>query len=169
MRFEKIDFDVFKREMLKMDTNVTVDVCIKAYEQIRIPERATEHSAGYDFVTPIGFYLPDRCSILIPTGIKCYFSAAEAKNWHLKLYPRSSLGIRHKVVLTNGTGVIDADYYNNPDNDGDIMISLYNYGGRGIHINAGDKIMQGIFEAYAITEEDAASGSRTGGLGSTGR
>lgn len=73
------------------------------------------------------------------------------------------------MVLTNCTGIIDADYYNNPENEGDIMLSLYNFGNMGVNINAGDKVMQGIFEAYAIADDDRAEGLRTGGIGSTGR
>ena len=169
MRFEKVSYEAFRQDMLKIETNVTESVIKNAYNAIKLPERATENSAGYDFFTPLGFWLPKKCSILVPTGIKCFFNENEAKNWHLKLYPRSSLGIRHNIVLSNGTGVIDSDYYGNPYNEGDIMISLFNYGYKGIKIYEGDKIMQGIFEAYAVTDDDAAYGVRTGGLGSTGR
>ena len=169
MRFEKVSFNSFWKDMCKIDPTFTLGICEKAYEDIRLPRRASVSSAGYDFVTPIRFYIAKKSTILIPTGIKCYFSETESKNWHLKLYPRSSLAIRHKIVLSNCTGVIDADYYNNPENEGDIMLSLFNYGERGLQINAGDKIMQGIFEAYALTEDDIANDIRRGGIGSSGR
>lgn len=170
MRFEKISYDAFCKELFRFGPYMMDrDECEKAYQRIRLPERGTERSAGYDFVTPCGIFLLPNKNIIIPSGIKCYFSEDEAKNWHLKLYPRSSLGIKKNVILSNGTGIIDADYYNNPDNEGDILISLYNFGSMGIRICSGDKVMQGIFEAYAVTENDIASGSRTGGLGSTGR
>lgn len=169
MKFEKVSLETFRKDLKKIEPYFTEELIETAYTKIRIPERATAGSAGYDFVTPVRIYLPPKRDIRIPTGIKCFFSAAEAANWHLKLYPRSSLGIKQKVVLTNCTGIIDADYYNNPENEGDIMLSLYNFGNMGVNINAGDKVMQGIFEAYAITDDDRAEGLRTGGIGSTGR
>lgn len=170
MRFEKVSFNAFYTDLLKYAPyRLNENEGKLAYENIQLPQRATVCSAGYDFFSPCAFYLLPGMDIVIPSGIKCYFTADESKNWHLKLYPRSSLGIKHNIVLTNCTGVIDADYYNNPKNEGDILISLTNFGCSGVQIQAGDKIMQGIFEAYALTEDDRASKVRTGGVGSSGR
>ena len=170
MRFEKVSFDSFLKDFTKYyKYSMSVDNYKSAYQEIKLPERSTEKSAGYDFYAPCSFFIFPGEDIILPSGIKCFFNKDEGKNWHLKLYARSSLGIKHKIVLTNGTGIIDADYYNNPDNEGDILISLHNFGPKGVRIQAGDKIMQGIFEAYALTENDFASGIRRGGVGSTGR
>lgn len=64
--------------------------------------------------------------------------------------------------------IIDADYYNNQDNEGEIFVQLLNFAPCDIKIKAGDRICQGIIKNYLVTEDDAASGERTGGLGSTG-
>ena len=73
-------------------------------------------------------------------------------------------------MLSNTVGVIDSDYYNNPDNEGNIVIAIYNYGDRAQHIEVGDKVAQGIFLKFGITSDDAtaAKEERRGGIGSTG-
>lgn len=83
------------------------------------------------------------------------------------IYIRSSVGIKKGLVLSNGTGVIDADYYSNPDNDGNIGISLLNTMNEDIVIEAGEKIAQGIFVGYLVADDDQATAERVGGFGST--
>ena len=129
----------------------------------RMPERSTENAAGYDF-----FAAAD--DIIGPGEIKTVWTDLKAKmNRHnvLLLLPRSSMGKR-RVVLANGTGVIDSDYYGNSGNDGNIGIMLYNYGDEPYTIKAGDKIAQGIFVCFEKTDDDKAEGERVGGFGSTG-
>lgn len=171
MRFEKVRFDTFLKDLIKYVSYASTypkDVIMDLYGSIKIPERSTAFSAGYDFCTPMRLFISGGQSCIVPSGIKCYFTEEEAKNWHLKLYPRSSVGINKHVLLTNGVGVIDADYYNNLENEGDIIIALTNMSEVPAEFKVGDKVMQGIFEAYAVTENDLASGNRTGGIGSTG-
>ena len=88
-----------------------------------LPKRKTAKSAGYDFVLPCDVRLnPHSISAIIPTNVKAYMPDDEV----LMLYIRSSIGIKHHVTLANGTGIIDADYFSNPDNDGNIGICLQN-------------------------------------------
>ena len=172
MHFEKVSFNQFihdLREYTQLDETILDKSAKELYEQIRIPERSTMHSAGYDFFAPVRIYISGKCRCIVPSGIKCKFSDMEAQNWHLKLYIRSSVGIKKNVVLTNGTGVIDPDYYNNPDNEGDIFIALTNTSDIPAEFKAGDKIMQGILEVYGVTDDDLCSMVRAGGIGSTGR
>lgn len=75
--------------------------------------------------------------------------------------------LKHNLIIPNGVGVIDADYYNNPDNEGEIMGLFINIGKNDYHIHKGDRIMQGIITSYAVTENDQAQGKRNGGFGST--
>lgn len=165
MRFEKVSFDSFRQDMLKYGFG---EECIlTAYENVRLPERKTEFSAGYDFVTPIQFILKPREQITIPTGIKAYFSPDEARSFHLQLFIRSSVGISRHVVMSNQTGVIDSDYYNNETNEGDMLIALYNMGTETQRFYAGDRIIQGIFLIHGLTTDDSATGERIGGVGST--
>lgn len=136
----------------------------EAYLNIRLPERATIGSAGYDFVSPVGFCLHPGESILIPTGIRCRL----ATNWVLKIYPRSGLGFKYRVQLNNTVGIIDSDYYYS-DNEGHIKVKITNDSKdvKDLVISAGDKFCQGIFVEYGITVDDSCSGIRNGGFGST--
>lgn len=169
MQFEKVRYESFKKDVLHYYfPNLTEDKIIDAYERIRIPERSTVKSAGYDFTTPFDFYLNGKSGVVIPSGIKCRFEEKESTFWHLKLYNRSSLGINNHIVLKHGTGIIDSDYYNNPSNEGDILIPLVNLSGVGKQFKAGDRIVQGIFEMFGIVKDDNANGQRFGGVGSTG-
>ena len=85
-------------------------------------------------------------------------------------YIRSSIGVKKGVVLSNGTGIIDASYYSNPDNDGRIGISLYNTSDKEVHLLAGDRIAQGVFMQYLVADDEAVlNEERAGGFGSSGK
>lgn len=169
MNFEKVSFTAFYHDMKKHFWKITEDEIQKAFDSVQKPERKTKNSAGYDFHSPVEMVLtPGQC-VSIPSGIKCCFRDDEGTGWHLKLYDRSSMGIKHLVCLPNSVGVIDADYYNNEDNEGDILLALYNAGSHNLVIHRGDRICQGVFEIYGVTSDDHATGKRTGGVGSTGK
>lgn len=68
-----------------------------------------------------------------------------------------------------GFGVIDADYVNNPDNEGEIGGLFYNMTNEDVVLKVGDKMMQGIFVEFKVTDDDNATGERKSGFGSTGR
>lgn len=133
-----------------------------------IPQRQTQYSAGYDFkaakdvLVPAGTMKP----VLVPTGVK----ADLGRDQVLILANRSSNALRRGLIVPNGVGVIDSDYYDNPDNEGEIMGMFINVGDKDYTIKQGDRIMQGIITSYSITEHDKpASGERKGGFGSTGK
>ena len=89
---------------------------------------------------------------------------------YLGLHIRSGLSVKKKLMLINGQGVIDADYYNNADNEGHIMVAVYNPTNEAITIEAGERIAQGIFYRYLLADEDENNVAvRQGGFGSTGR
>ena len=135
----------------------------KGTEPIALPERKTVNSAGYDFVSPKKYLIYPHEYVKIPLGVKAYM----LPNEYLALYVRSSLGIKKGLVLMNTVGIIDSDYYNNPDNEGEIIACIYNSGDDPVIIKAGERIVQGIFSKYFITDNDRANESRTGGIGST--
>ena len=85
----------------------------------------------------------------------------------LLLYVRSSVGIKKGLVLANGTGVIDADYYYNESNDGNICLALRNETDTDITLKAGERVMQGVFVPYLVADDDTTTETRTGGIGST--
>lgn len=131
-----------------------------------LPKRKTAKSAGYDFVLPCDVRLnPRSVSAIIPTNVKVSMPDDEV----LMLYIRSSIGIKHHVTLANGTGIIDADYFSNPDNDGNIGICLQNNSDEIVSFKKGERIMQGIFVKYAVCDSDDTNEVRKGGFGSTGK
>lgn len=131
----------------------------------QLPCRKTAYSAGYDFFLPEDVFIPPHGSVTIKTGIKVCMPWNEV----LLLFIRSSLGIKRGLALPNAVGVIDADYYENADNDGEIMAKLDNHGDEAVELKRGDSFMQGIFVKYFVTDGDTTEAVRQGGIGSTGR
>ncbi|MBQ7794140.1 MAG: dUTP diphosphatase [Clostridia bacterium] len=136
------------------------------YDAIKLPERATAGSAGYDFYAPFDFTLKSGEGIKIPTGIR----AKIPDGWVLMLYPRSSLGFGYRLQMDNTVGVIDSDYYY-ADNEGHIFVKITNDSrdGKTLEIKKGDAFCQGIFMPFGITEDDNANAIRKGGFGSTNK
>ena len=132
---------------------------------IKLPKRATSQSAGYDIFTIKGFGLKPGKEIKLPTGIKAYMQPDEV----LKIYPRSSLGFRYYARLANSTGLIDADYYGNEDNEGHIWVKIRNESDEEMAIQKGEAICQAVFQKYLLADGDSFDGDeRKGGIGSTG-
>ena len=158
-----------------------------------LPARSTKFSAGYDFsvaqdiVVPsyqkvfhgLNFFEKEPFSLgfvqgltksykckptLVPTGVKAYLP----EGTFLQISVRSSCPLKHWLILANGVGIIDKDYYNNPDNEGHIFFQIINLFPHDIILHRGDKIGQGIVLPYYLTEGDTADGLRAGGFGSTG-
>lgn len=133
---------------------------------IKIPKRGTKNSAGYDICSPIEIRIPaGGVSEAIQTDIKAYMKEDEV----LEIYPRSSLGFKKGLMLINTVGIIDSDYYSNKDNDGNIGFKLKNLTDKEVVIEAGEKIMQGIFKKYLKVDNDNSTEERIGGVGSTGK
>lgn len=167
MRFEKVRYEAFERDMMQYrPINFMGGEAKEAYDKIKLPERKTKYSAGYDICCPIDITIPSGQRRVIPTGIKVVFEEDEMETWHLQMFVRSSVGIKDGVVLTNGTGVIDSDYQFG-NNDGDMMLALLNTSEKLVKYKAGDRICQAVFMIHGITSNDKASGDRTGGIGST--
>ncbi len=133
-------------------------------KNIQLPLRKTSESAGYDIESAVDTVVSPHQVVVVPTGIKAFMNYDE----YLSIHVRSSVGIKRGLMLANNTGIIDSDYYNNEENEGHIMIGLYNYTDHAVEIKKGDRLAQGIFSKYLITSEDASNGIRRGGIGSTG-
>lgn len=136
-------------------------------KNINIPVRKTAKSAGYDVEAAEDVVIPvfeSGCKpTLIHTGLKAYCQDDE---WYM-LANRSSNPGKRKLVLANGIGIIDADYYCNPDNDGEFMYAYYNIGTEPLEIKKGDVIGQVVFQKFLVADNDNATGKRTSGFGST--
>lgn len=136
---------------------------------INLPERKTKFSAGYDIEAAeditIPKFVPGMKPTLVKTGLKAYMMDDEV----LYLYNRSSNPGKKGLILANSVGVIDKDYYGNPDNDGHIMFAFYNIKSEDIEIKKGEVIGQAIFQKYLVSDDDSAEGERLGGFGSTNK
>ena len=163
---------------------------------IAMPVRKTAQSAGYDMVAAEDYIIPSIWQMvpeakglwpveddefvtmelmsqftkttgfkptLVSTGMKCQLDPG---TW-LQLSVRSSSPLKYWLMMGNSIGVIDADYYNNPDNEGEIFFQIYNLSPFNIQIKKGEAIGQAIILPYGVTEDDAACGERVGGFGST--
>jgi dUTP pyrophosphatase len=158
-----------------------------------LPVRKTAESAGYDFVVAEDIIIPPYSELvnkmkayspvitptldvaaaaikaanakisLVSTGMKCQLDPGT----YLELSVRSSCPLKHWLILGNAVGIIDADYYNNPDNEGEIFFQIINLAPFAIHLKRGDAIGQGIIKEYHKVEGDIAKGVRKGGFGST--
>jgi dUTP pyrophosphatase len=151
------------------------EVISKYKEQgIVLPERATRGAAGYDFQAAETVTVPSIWQlqsqgiapkpVLVKTGIKAYM----AENEYLELVSRSSNPLKRFLMLANGVGVIDSDYYNNEGNEGHIMFQFLNFGYEEMVIEKGERIGQGIFKSFLLADEDRVENERIGGFGSSG-
>lgn len=138
-------------------------------KNIKLPIRKTKNSAGYDTEaaedTLIPPFKPGIKPTLIKTGIKAY---CEDDEW-IMVANRSSNPSKKHLVLANGVGIVDADYYNNEDNEGHIMFSYFNMSDKDVIIKKGEVIGQLVFMKYLTSDNDKAKGKRKGGFGSTSK
>ncbi|MDD6893715.1 MAG: dUTP diphosphatase [Lactobacillus sp.] len=165
-----------------------------ANENLSLPQRQTKQAAGYDFEAAVDFVVPSIWKqglfkalrvlkhvgkleeaekkagdqalkpVLVPTGIKAYMQPDEV----LVLVNRSSGPLKRRLILPNGVGIIDADYYDNPANEGEIFVQLINYGLFDYHVKKGERIAQGIFMPYLTADDESMpKNDRAGGFGST--
>ena len=136
---------------------------------INLPIRKTKYSAGYDIEAAEDVVIPSfkkgNNPTLIKTGIKAYMQEDEV----LYLYNRSSNPKKKGLILANSVGVIDKDYYGNPDNDGHIMFAFYNIKDEDVEIKKGETVGQAVFQKYLVVDNDNAEGERLGGFGSTNK
>ncbi|MCI8779013.1 MAG: deoxyuridine 5'-triphosphate nucleotidohydrolase [Bacilli bacterium] len=153
--FEKINFEQFKKDISNDK---------KLYNEYNLPKRQTKYSAGYDFESLFDFTLKPGETKKIATGIKVNMNSDEM----LMIVIRSSLGFRYNTRMCNQVGIVESDYYNNPDNDGHLFVKIQNEGTDDLIIKKGDRICQGIFVKFlTIDNEEEIKKERTSGIGST--
>lgn len=163
--FEKVSFEQYYKDFLDTYGEDFDRVQVKdIYDSIKLPQRGTSGSAGYDFFTPQTINLATSKVAKIPTGIRVKID----DGWFLAVMPRSGLGFKYKVQLYNTVGVIDSDYYNS-SNEGHIFVKIVNDNGenKAMTVNKGDGFVQGIFLPYGLATDDNATAVRDGGFGST--
>ena len=179
-RFNDIDLPIPTRATANSagyDFVVAEDVVLPPMNFLtsKIQDHVFEKNADkdfYGFVDP--FTLDDMANLtkelkskitLVSTGMKCHLNPGQ----YLELSVRSSTPLKHWIICGNSVGIIDDDYCDNPDNEGEIFFQLVNLSPFAIQLKRGDKIGQGIIKSYGITDNDAATGERLGGFGSTSK
>lgn len=139
---------------------------VSGFDKAVLPARKTAGSCGYDIhiysATPTT--IKPHESKVFYTGIKAYMPSDE----FLAIYIRSSIGIKKNLMLKNSVCIIDEDFYSNKDNEGHIIIALYNYGDEPVTLEPFERVAQGVFQKYGVVDNDNADQTRTGGIGSTG-
>ena len=136
-------------------------------KNINLPIRKTKYSAGYDIEAAEDTIIPSFKKGMNPTLVKTGLKAYMQEDEMLLLYNRSSNPKKKGLIMANSVGVIDKDYYGNPDNDGHFMFAFYNIKEEDVVIKKGEAIGQAIFQKYLVTDDDMAEGERIGGFGST--
>lgn len=200
-RFEKVSLEQFIQDCVGFCTNEYA--LEQAYYQIKLPEAKTLDSAGFDFYAPFHIDIYSDSKVRIPTGIRWICEGEELVQYgtrfgfYLQLVPRSSLGCKYRLQLSNTMGIIDADYWKS-DNTGHILVDIYrppmlevvkswytndengiltmvSFPKRGhdafdnevLTIEAGSAFVQGIIQPYVKLPEYTRKEVRNGGFGST--
>ena len=149
--FHKISFEQFKKDIIDD---------YELYQGYVMPERKTKKSAGYDFIAINDFEIKPGEIKKIPTGYKVELLDDEM----LMIFVRSSMGFKYNIRMCNQVGIIDADFYNNPDNEGHMWVALQNEGDKTYVVKKGEAYAQGIFVKYYTCGEEVET-ERTGWSG----
>ncbi len=152
--FKKVSKEQFFDDINRINEDI--------YGHIKLPKRATKGSAGHDIYAPMDIFIEPGQTMTVPTGIRCKISSG----WVMLIFPRSSMGIKHKMSLNNTVAVIDEDYYYS-DNEGHIFISIKNNGREVLVIPQGKAFCQAIFVPFGTADSETVTTVRNGGIGST--
>ena len=137
---------------------------VSTYSNVNLPRRATKLSAAYDLYSAAEVTIEAGQMGQIPTGVKAYFQDDEV----LYLYSRSSFPIKYGLILPNSVGVIDADYYNNSNNEGELFLLVYNITNYDVTVPQNERIAQAVFAKVLRSDDDLVNDEiRKGGFGST--
>ena len=165
IQFEKVPFEQFYTDCVKLgwvgEGDSSKELLSLHYDDIILPKRATEGSAGYDFFLPLPFCMDSKTRVTVPTGIRVHLDSG----MFLMLAPRSGLGAKYGMKLRNTIGIVDEDYYN-ANNYGHILARISS--DFSFHMEKGDRFMQGVIIPFCLTDDDQSDQHRIGGFGSTG-
>jgi dUTP pyrophosphatase len=135
----------------------------RKFTDVNLPLRGSQYSAGYDFYSNEEYIIQPGEQKVFWTDVKSYMQKGEV----LKIFVRSSIGIKKGLKLANQVGVIDSDYFENPQTDGNIGICLWNPTKEEVLIEKGERIAQGIFQTFLESDNCNSLEERKGGIGST--
>ena len=138
---------------------------MKLEEGAQAPTYAHDTDACADIYASQNVIVPAHTlSIKVPTGLRI----ALPEGWVAKIAPRSSIGAKTGLRLSNSIGIIDADYR------GEIGVLYDNISDSDYEIKAGDRIAQMWVEKVerfkpAIVDILPATERGEGGFGSSGK
>lgn len=135
----------------------------KTVGDITLPTRGTSKAMAYDFYANDNHIVEPNQIAKVWTDVKAYMQDNEC----LILNVRSSMG--GKFMLANTQGWIDADYFSNPSNDGNIGVFLKNISNETLVIEKGERIAQGAFFNFLVADNGNTDAERNGGFGSTNK
>ena len=165
--FEKVSFERWKADCGVR--GVDDGTLREWFDAIRLPRQATAASAGCDFFMPFSLSFEGGSSFRIATGVRWICGGSDGdRDKVLLIVPRSGLGFKYGIRLSNTVGVIDADYCDS-DNEGHIIISLVNPSDTAVLLEEGKPFAQGIVVKYEVPEGAESEEARNGGFGSTDR
>lgn len=137
----------------------------RLHPHVALPEYQTIGAAGFDLAASEDVRVEPGAVALVPTGLVIRVP----DGYFLGVFARSSTPLRRGLIVSNGVGVIDADYCGATD---EIKIQVLNVTREAVTVKTGDRIAQGLFipvarAAWEETSEDLREGAR-GGFGATG-
>ncbi|MEX0691732.1 MAG: dUTP diphosphatase [Gemmatimonadales bacterium] len=140
----------------------------RLHEAAILPRRATSGAFGYDLATVRDETVAPHETRIVEVGFRLAHDlprTAEA-GLAMLILPRSSLSLKHGLILPNSPGLIDADYA------GPIGIIVHNLRDTPSALAARTRIAQAVFVELrfpTLAETTAVDPTRTrGGFGSTG-
>lgn len=96
------------------------------------PTRAHKHDAGFDLPAAAEITINPHDMQIIDTGISVQIPHGSVG----MLFVRSSIGIKRRCSLANGTGIIDAGY------EGNLLVAMVNWGNEPVTFERGERIAQ---------------------------
>lgn len=162
--FSKVSKSQFINDCTKTFGSDNIEDMYIKYESLTLPKRSTKYSAGHDICIPFDVKIHPEEKFMIPTGLRCKMD----EGYVMLIFPRSSLGIKKDMSISNTVPVVDADYFY-ADNEGHIFINIKNNSNDVLELKAGEKIVQAVFVPFGVADDEKVTAERTGGIGSTGK
>ena len=157
-------YEIFD-EAVEQYHNYAIDLQMMLEKDAKAPTYAHETDACADLYAQTGGTIPAHTmGTMIPTGVHI----ALPEGWVAMIFPRSSIGMKTPLRLSNSVGIIDSDYR------GQLGVLYDNVSDSDVTINAGDRIAQMLvmpsYRFNAKVVDILPSTERgDGGFGSTGK
>jgi len=143
------------------------------------PQRATDKSFGYDLAAKERVTIDPGKTEIVKTGLELSDDlphrdfpiefGGSGEGIAMLILPRSSLALKHGLIIVNSPGLIDADY------TGEIGIILANMlSPTPVTIDKGSRIAQALFvsvilpSSFIVANGAGVARAERGGFGSTG-